>query len=250
MASSSTGNIFSGGSGCSSSINTFSVRIVSAPAVPIASRAFTARLITTCSSCPWSTRTGQISRPCCSLKVMFSPINRRIRFARSASVSVIDTSSAFSVCLRENARSWRTKFAARFAFCLICIISANDWSPAGWRINNKSLKPIIAVSKLLKSCAMPPANCPTACIFCEWANRISKFFCSVRSIICTMKPSDSTPSRRLKNIESVHSSLLASLISKLPVGNFPSITFTKQPATASFELFAKQSKNRQFFLPL
>ena len=35
-----------------------------------------------------------------------------------------------NVCRRENASNWRTRFAARLAFCLICMISANERSPA------------------------------------------------------------------------------------------------------------------------
>ena len=34
--------------------------------------------------------------------------------------------------------------------------------------------PRMAVSRLLKSCATPPASCPTASIFCAWRNCASR----------------------------------------------------------------------------
>src|SRR5471030_2534137 len=93
-----------------------------------------------------------------------------------------------SVCCREKARSWRTRLAARLAFCLICMMSAKLGSPGLKRSSRRSQKPIIAVSRLLKSCATPPASWPTACIFCDCANWISRFFCSVVSMKCRMRP--------------------------------------------------------------
>src|SRR5471030_3264011 len=93
-----------------------------------------------------------------------------------------------SVCCREKARSWRTRLAARLAFCLICMMSAKLGSPGRKRSSRRSQKPIIAVRRLLKSCATPPASWPTACIFCDCANWISRFFCSVVSMKCRMRP--------------------------------------------------------------
>ena len=101
---------------------------------------------------------------------MLAPISRRSRCDSSASTSVTSSTRGCRVCWREKASSWRTRLAARLAFCLICMMSAKDWSPARWRSSKRSQKPIIAVSRLLKSCAMPPASWPTACIFCDWAN--------------------------------------------------------------------------------
>ena len=37
-------------------------------------------------------------------------------------------------------------------------------------ISSRSLCPFITVSRLLKSCATPPASRPTASIFCAWRN--------------------------------------------------------------------------------
>ena len=54
---------------CIRSAVTFAVRTVSLPPFGIASRAFTARFTTTCSSCDTSAFTGQRSRPCTSSSV-------------------------------------------------------------------------------------------------------------------------------------------------------------------------------------
>src|SRR6266496_4117063 len=41
----------------------------------------------------------------------------------------------------------------------------------------------MAVSRLLKSCATPPANCPIASILCDWRNCSSSARCSVMSLV-------------------------------------------------------------------
>ena len=50
-----------------------------------------------------------------------------------------------------------------------------------WRISSRSQWPLIAVSRLLKSCATPPASWPIACIFWLWTNCASSVFSSVAS---------------------------------------------------------------------
>ena len=86
-----------------------------------------------------------------------------------------------SVCRRENARSCRTSPAARLAFCLMFMMSWKDGSVGRWLVSSRSEKPMMAVSMLLKSCAMPPASWPTACIFWLCANCSSSARCSVVS---------------------------------------------------------------------
>ena len=86
-----------------------------------------------------------------------------------------------SVCLREKARSWRTSAAARLAFWRICIRSPCSTSATSWRISSRSQWPLIAVSRLLKSCATPPASWPTACIFWLCTNCASRVLSSVAS---------------------------------------------------------------------
>ncbi len=170
------------------------VRMLSVPPATMASRALTARLMITCSSWPWSTRTSPSSRPCTILRSIEAPISRRSRLESSASTSVIDSTFGCSVCWREKARSWRTRFAARLAFWRICMMSAKDWSPGRWRISRRSQNPIIAVSRLLKSWATPPASWPTSSIFCDCRNCASSVFCSVMSTRWRISPDCSLPS--------------------------------------------------------
>src|SRR5207253_3118340 len=53
----------------------------------------------------------------------------------------------------------------------------------------KSTEPRMAVSRLLKSWAIPPARRPTASIFCVWRNRSSRARCSVTSSTMNSKHS-------------------------------------------------------------
>ena len=71
----------------------------------------------------------------------------------------------FSGCFLENVNNLPTKPDALLALFFICMMSEKDGSPCLCFCNNKSEKPIIAVNRLLKSCATPPASCPIACIF-------------------------------------------------------------------------------------
>ena len=64
------------------------------------------------------------------------------------------------VCLREKASSWRTRLAARLAFCLICMMSWNDGSVGRCALSRKSVAIMMAPSRLLKSWAMLPASRP------------------------------------------------------------------------------------------
>src|SRR5262249_562395 len=100
------------------------------------------------------------------------------------------------------------------------MMSANDGSPGRKRISRRSQKPIIAVSRLLKSCATPPASWPTACIFCDWANWTSRFFCSVTSMTCSISPPSppSAPSSRLRKTTPERSRVPLSLPSTAPGG--------------------------------
>ena len=131
----------------------------------MASRAFTAKLIITWSNCPRSTLTAGRAFPCSISKSTVSPIRRLSKLDSSLKSSDTSNRTGSNVCFRENASNCRTKFVARFAFWRMCWISSNDGSSGPCFCNNKSQKPIIAVNRLLKSCATPPANWPTACIF-------------------------------------------------------------------------------------
>ena len=88
------------------------------------------------------------------------------------STSALRLSGASANCwVREKARSWRVSFAAR---------SVASAAKRAWRnILSSSLRrsiisrlPDTTVSRLLKSCAIPPVNWPTASIFCDWTSAV------------------------------------------------------------------------------
>ncbi len=85
------------------------MRTVSLPPSGMASRALTARLTTTCSSCDRSTFTGHKSRAKARDQAStHSPIRRRSSIVRSDKVSLRSSTCGRKVCLRENASSCRT----------------------------------------------------------------------------------------------------------------------------------------------
>ena len=147
----------------------------------MASRAFTTRFMITCSICRSSTRTGARSGPCSILSATLSVRSRLSRWVSSESVSCRLMTVGRSVCLREKARSCRTSAAARLAFWRICIRSPCSTSATSWRMSSRSQWPLMAVRRLLKSCATPPASWPTACIFWLCTNCASSVLSSVAS---------------------------------------------------------------------
>ena len=67
-------------------------------------------------------------------------------------------------CRREKARSCSVSLAPRCADRVaVCTILRSFWSVPS-RISTSSRLPKIAVSRLLKSCARPPVNCPRTSI--------------------------------------------------------------------------------------
>ena len=107
------------------------------------------------------------------------------------------------VSLRLNVRIWRTRSRARRpAFSISSrLVMAGDWLPASCLAS--STLPRMAPRMLLKSCAMPPAMVPTACIFCDSRNCdsstlrwVSIFLRAVRSRAKTVMMS---PSSRCSN---------------------------------------------------
>ena len=83
-----------------------------------------------------------------------------------------------SICFRLKARSCRVSPAARVArFLDLEEIRAPRDRPADSPSIISSLKPRMTVSTLLKSCATPPASCPTASSFCAWRSCSSSRRC-------------------------------------------------------------------------
>ena len=90
-------------------------------------------------------------------------------------------------------------FAAAFPAFVAASAKASK-SALSWSASvRKSRLPMTTPSKLLKSCAMPPVNCPTASIFCAWRSWFSSLRWSVMSML--IDPSDSSvpPSSKTGN---------------------------------------------------
>jgi len=125
----------------------------------MASRALTHKFSKTVSSWLLSDRMAGKLRPCTTFNLIRSPSDWRKGTDRSDNVSVILRSSIRNVCLREKARSFFTKAAARFTVVLISCNSRYDGSPTGWRPKSSSVFRRMVVRRLLKSWATPAASC-------------------------------------------------------------------------------------------
>ena len=85
--------------------------------------------------------------------------------------------------LRENARSFRVRSAAR---CVPSrIVRTLSWAgdSAGRETARSSALPMMTLSMLLKSWATPPASWPITSIFWDWRSCSSSRLVSVRSIV-------------------------------------------------------------------
>ena len=110
-------------------------------------------------------------------------VRRSIRLTE-VSASLTRTARGRSGWRRPNASSCRTSAAPRSALPVICDSSSRAPGSATWSSISAELR--IAVSRLLKSCAIPPASWPIACNFWPWTS------CSCRSISPVTSRSRST----------------------------------------------------------
>ena len=152
-----------------STVSTATVRL---PPVGIASRAFTARFRITCSSWATSPHTGVPLGSIAVMNEMCSPINRRSIDAMPATTSPRSSTRGSSTCLRLKARSWRVRMLARSAVSVMRDTVSRSLELVR-RPRSSSPRPMMTVSRLLKSWAMPPASWPMASIFCDWRSRAS-----------------------------------------------------------------------------
>ena len=147
--------------------------MLSTPPSGIASLAFAARFSSTCSICPWSTSTRQGSSASSVRSTMSSPIMRASIEPEPATTERRSSTRGAMSCCRLKASSWCVRAAARQA-ALSVSISQRCARASGETSRNASARlPVIAVSRLLKSCATPPASRPTASIFCDCRSRAS-----------------------------------------------------------------------------
>src|SRR5580704_87661 len=150
-----------------SSSTTFCVVTVNFPLLLIASRAFTAKLTNTCSICDGSALICASRSPGRNLYSISSPSSTGIILFTSAITAFKSSTCGCSTCMRLNASSCRVSAVARSAAFFTCITLCCTGLKLPSFSSSKSLCPLITVSKLLKSCATPPASLPTASIFCE-----------------------------------------------------------------------------------
>ena len=139
----------------------------------MASRALMTRFSSTCSIWPTSTRAVQGSSASWMVSSTSSP--RALVRMRSApwTTSRRSTTCGLAACLRANVSSRRTSVAARSVAVRMPFTSAR--SSLSWpsRYDSSSDDPMMVVSRLLNSWAMPPASRPTASSFCVCISRSS-----------------------------------------------------------------------------
>ena len=151
-------------SGPSGSFTVVRVRTVSLPPEGIASQALMTRFTITCSI--WAGSATTIG-PCGSRSrssSMSAPV-KRLMIPRMDEISRFSSRAAgFSTCRLLKARSWRTMSEDIFPARRISSAYSRRRSPEGISARRSSPNPSIAVRRLLKSWAMPPASRPTASI--------------------------------------------------------------------------------------
>jgi hypothetical protein len=84
-----------------------------------------------------------------------------------ATITPRSSTVACKACLRLKAKSWWVSIAARPAVSAMSSASRRS-GPSGralLRCSSRWTRPVMTVSRLLKSWATPPASCPTASIF-------------------------------------------------------------------------------------
>ena len=102
-------------------------------------------------------------------------------FSRFRTRSSRKNTFGLTICLRAKASSCRVTSAARAAAFPTSSMSARILWSGGRLARAKSVCPMMAVSRLLKSWATPPARMPTASIFCECRSCSSSMRLSVTS---------------------------------------------------------------------
>src|SRR5881409_2592462 len=172
---------------CSSWSVTRVVPMLSRPPPGMASRALTARFRSTCSSCPGSALTVPAAGSREVASSTSSPSSRRSIRSMFATTALTSSTLGPSTWRRLNASSCRVSSAARSPAFRISSASSRRASPAGVLCNSSWVEPRMAVSRLLKSCAMPPASCPTASIFCDWRSCSSSCRCALTSRASTSR---------------------------------------------------------------
>ena len=121
-----------------------------------------------CSICAGSALTRPSVGSSTVISSIVSPIRGLSIWAMFATTSLRSSTRGWSICLRLKASSCWVSDAARSAVFLTSSMSRRRGSSAVRRSRSSSVRPVMTVRRLLKSCATPPASRPTASIFWAW----------------------------------------------------------------------------------
>ncbi len=164
------------------------VSMVSLPPLGMASLALIARFMITCSICPGSTSTCHNAGSGIVNNSTSSPTRRPSIFSIPVNSSLRSRTLGVIICLRLKARSCLVRDAALSPAFLVSSIPLRKDSSLMTSINASWALPMMTVSRLLKSCATPPARVPIASIFWACRNCSSSFVCSVISFTIVRTP--------------------------------------------------------------
>ena len=209
--------------------------MVSRPPSAIASRALTARLTMAFSS--WFGSTAAFQRPPARTVsiVTVSPIERPSSSDMSCTSRLMSTDFTSSGCWRENASRRCTNVAARSEAWRELASQPRTRSGPSSRRSARSRLPMMAVSRLLKSCAMPPVRRPTASIFCAWRSFSSV---SSRRAISARSISLAAASRRAR-VSAISTSAMSAA-----VAGRPKIRWRAMPAIQASVISARVEAGR------
>ena len=148
----------------------FASTSVSMPPSGIASRALMARSSSAELNCPRSTNAGQTSLSSVIAISICLPNVNDSNCAVSLTSPLMSISAGCSGCFLAKASRLDVSRAPRSAASLISFATAASCGLSLTPSARISIVPVITVSMLLNSCAMPPVSWPTASIFCAWIN--------------------------------------------------------------------------------
>ena len=154
--------------------------IITRPWPAIASRALITRFSSAASIWPRSARTVHEGAASTDSE-MPSPSVRASRSRMPPMTCSGSSTSGDRRWRREKESSWLVRRAARRDPSSALSASLAPRSSRVPRCRSSSSEPMMVVSRLLKSCAMPPVSWPTASIFCAWCSR-SSAACSAAAV--------------------------------------------------------------------
>jgi hypothetical protein len=184
-----------------SSKSAVAVSMTSLPPWGMASREFTARFNTICSSWPGSASTKADSDRGRKVTLTSSPIRGRRSLETSCKRWFRSSTRSWTGCLRLKASNCRVSVAPRLEASRICPRSSTGRASLLMCERRRSAQATMMPRMLLKSWATPPASRPTASIFCACRSWSSARFCSVTSRAMVEAPTISPSGLRMGEAE-------------------------------------------------